>query len=50
MNLDGDAIADLKLVNRRAELHDSSHVFMARREASVERQTAVDHPPARRAE
>ena len=30
MHLDRDAIADLELVDRRAELHDGAHIFMAR--------------------
>jgi hypothetical protein len=43
MNLDGDPVADLKLVDGRAELHDCSHVLVARRKAAVERQAAIDH-------
>src|SRR5206468_10919337 len=45
MNLDRDPIADLKLVDRRTEFHDRSHVFVPRREAAVERQAALDHRP-----
>src|SRR5437764_840142 len=43
MNLDGDPVADLTFVDRRTELHDRSHVFVARCEAAVERQAAIDH-------
>jgi hypothetical protein len=42
MDLDGDAVADFKLVHRGPELDDRAHVFMARRKAFVERRAAVD--------
>src|SRR5205085_9201907 len=43
VNLHRDALADLKFVDGRTELHDGAHVFMAGREAAIERQPAIDH-------
>jgi hypothetical protein len=43
VNLDGDALADLKFVDGRAELHDGAHIFMSGCEAAIERQPAIDH-------
>src|SRR5437763_8977791 len=43
VNLYRDALADLKFVDGRTELHDGTHVFMAGREAAIERQPAIDH-------
>ena len=42
MDLDGYSVADLELVYRGAEAHDGTHVFVARRKATVERELAVD--------
>src|ERR1044071_6874124 len=43
VNFHGDALAELKFVDGRAELHDGAHIFMAGREAAIERQPAIDH-------
>jgi len=43
MDLDGDAIADPMLVDRRPELYNRPHVFVADCEVPVERQTPLDH-------
>jgi hypothetical protein len=43
VNLDGDALTELKFVDGRAELHDGAHVFMSGCEAAIERQPAIDH-------
>ena len=43
MHLDRDAVADLKLVDGRAELDDRAHIFVARREAAIEWQLAINH-------
>src|SRR5436305_11647113 len=43
MHLDRDAVADLKLVDGRAELDDRTHILVARREAAIEWQLAINH-------
>ena len=43
MDLDGDAIADPKLVHRRPQLDDRPHIFVADRKVLVEGRTTLDH-------
>jgi hypothetical protein len=42
VHLDGNAIADLELIDGRTELHHRAHIFVARRKTFVERRAAID--------
>src|SRR5205814_1732540 len=43
MHLDRDALADLKLIDGRAELDNRAHIFVARRKAAIEWRSAINH-------